>query len=49
MEYQFTCGCGEEVSDFTRGGDVEMSATARCAECGSSFAVTITTLENKYE
>lgn len=49
MEYQFKCGCGEEVSDFTRGGDIEISSNAICEQCGTVYALTITTLRNKYD
>lgn len=46
MEYTFECECGEEVSDFTRGGDVEVSTVAACDECGTTYGLTITTIQN---
>lgn len=49
MKFEFECGCGEEVSDFTRGGDVEMSTSIVCEACGSMYAVTITTIQTKFE
>ncbi|SHH41818.1 hypothetical protein [Halobaculum gomorrense] len=46
MEYTFECECGEEVSDFTRGGDVEISTVAVCEECGTTYGLTITTIQS---
>lgn len=48
MEYEFECGCGERLSDFTRGRNAEISTTIRCDECGTFYALTITTIEQKY-
>ena len=49
MEFQFDCGCGEQVSDFTRGDDVEVTTNAICEGCGTMFALTITTIQKKYD
>ncbi|QZY00838.1 hypothetical protein [Halobaculum rubrum] len=46
MEYSFECECGEEVSDFTRGGDVEVSTVAVCEECGTTYGLTITAIQS---
>ncbi|MFC7070099.1 hypothetical protein [Halobaculum lipolyticum] len=49
MEYAFECECGEQVSDFTRGGDVEVSTVAVCDDCGAAYGLTITTLQRTGE
>lgn len=49
MDYQFECGCGEPIADFTRGGDVEISTNTICEACGTRYAVTITAIQNKYD
>ncbi|UIO99951.1 hypothetical protein Hbl1158_00825 [Halobaculum sp. CBA1158] len=47
MEYAFECSCGAEVADFTRGDDVEVNTVAVCEECGSTYGLTITTLQGE--
>lgn len=47
MKYQFECGCGEQIADFTRGRDAEISTTVRCDGCGTFYALTITAIERK--
>jgi hypothetical protein len=42
MEFQFDCGCGEQVSDFTRGKDEEITTRVRCSGCDTVYALTLT-------
>ncbi|MFC7097148.1 hypothetical protein [Halobaculum marinum] len=49
MEYAFECACGEEVSDFTRGGDVEVNTVAVCDDCGAAYGLTISSLQRSDE
>lgn len=48
MEFQFTCGCGEEISEFTRGEHPEVSTQVGCNDCGTVYALTITPLKEQY-
>ena len=41
MEFEFTCECGEEIADFTRGGKSKDVHTL-CECCGSRYVVTVT-------
>jgi transcription elongation factor Elf1 len=42
MEFEFECGCGEVVIDFTRGTSPESSSNVVCDDCGARYAITIT-------
>lgn len=44
MDIQFSCQCGEQVSDTTRSEGEMVSANMRCEECGAVYAVTISRL-----
>ncbi|WP_435064110.1 hypothetical protein [Halobaculum sp. EA56] len=46
MEYRFECECGAEVADFTRGDDIEVNTVAICDECGATYGLTITAIQN---
>lgn len=41
MQVEFECGCGEMISEFTRGEEGEISALVECEECAAVYAVTI--------
>lgn len=45
MEVRFDCECGREISDFTRGDEVETGVRVACDECGATYAVTITQIQ----
>lgn len=47
MELQFECGCGADISEFTRGDDPEFDAHIRCDVCGSEYIVTITQINKR--
>lgn len=49
MELQFECGCGDDVSVFTRGDTPEISSHFRCEECGTTYALTLTVVNAQYE
>lgn len=44
MEFRFTCECGDEIQEFTRGSDDELSVRVPCETCGAVYAVSITQL-----
>ena len=41
MEFEFTCECGEDIADFTRGRNSKEVHTI-CECCGSRYVVTVT-------
>lgn len=46
MEFEFTCDCGHEISEMTRGERTKMSVQVPCRECGAVYAVTVTRIQN---
>lgn len=43
VDIQFDCSCGDEISEFTRGGP-DGDVRVRCENCESRYVVTITKL-----
>jgi len=43
MEIAFECDCGQDISEFTRGGTTK-NATLECPACGAVWAVTLTNI-----
>lgn len=44
MKIAFSCDCGAEISDFTRGAE-QADLQVQCKDCGSLYAVTITQIQ----
>lgn len=42
MEFEFSCECGQSVSDFIRNNTKEASFQVPCEDCGAVYAVTVT-------
>jgi uncharacterized Zn finger protein len=45
MEIVFACDCGEDISEFTRGGTTK-NAKLECMDCGAVWTVTLTNIRD---
>jgi hypothetical protein len=49
MQFQFECGCGVQLSDYTRGVGDEVTTQVQCQSCGTVYALTITPIVTRYD
>jgi uncharacterized Zn finger protein len=43
MEVEFSCDCGHDISEFTR-GDATKNARIECSNCGAVWTLTLTNI-----